>query len=484
MASYVRMQNDSYKTIHEAFVTNNTGTTPWELVAVISPWMMTTFLLQLMYSWQYFRVKSKVFGFSVEFIGVIIQLLVLTTGADHSISYATALLMVCIGVVILMMMLSLFEGVKLRPGGVWDVVVAPTESKQFTFITNFRGQLSILVYLSILAVDFPIFPRRFAKTETFGYGLMDTGVGFFMIANGITAPEAKMKYDFAKNKDAFRKSLISSIPLIVIGSVRTIAVKLINYQEHLTEYGVHWNFFFSLAMAKILTSSIFLYVPPVASGLIAAVLAVFYQVILQLGLKDIILYGIDGQDSRSNILDANREGLVSCIGFTCLYLAGIQLGYLLFRSGNTLKSLMKTVAMLGAVIKILTPITSLCHYYIEPASRRLVNITYMLWLTAFMYGIIWVWIILNVVEVLLKYFASNRSDKHYIAKPTIINQSLSYNFLLAFILANILTGCVNMSMETIYASDLKSVLVLVSYAFVLCSSMSYCYFKNWQLKFW
>ena len=46
---------------------------------------------------------------------------------------------------------------------------------------------------SIIAVDFKIFPRYFAKAETYGTGLMDVGVGCFMISNAIVSPEARGK---------------------------------------------------------------------------------------------------------------------------------------------------------------------------------------------------------------------------------------------------------------------------------------------------
>ncbi|RLO01950.1 hypothetical protein DYB28_014964 [Aphanomyces astaci] len=63
-------------------------------------------------------------------------------------------------------------------------------------VTCFRAQMMICTYeahncVAILAVDFTIFPRRFAKTETFGVSLMDSGVGLFIMSSALTSAYAR-----------------------------------------------------------------------------------------------------------------------------------------------------------------------------------------------------------------------------------------------------------------------------------------------------
>ena len=49
----------------------------------------------------------------------------------------------------------------------------------------------------------------------------------------------------------FWRSIISSTPLVVLGIMRIISLKFTDYQEHASEYGIYWNFFFTLAVVKV-----------------------------------------------------------------------------------------------------------------------------------------------------------------------------------------------------------------------------------------
>ena len=52
-------------------------------------------------------------------------------------------------------------------------------------IKTYRTWCYLLTTISILAVDFHVFPRSQAKTENFGLSLMDTGVGLFIVCHSM-----------------------------------------------------------------------------------------------------------------------------------------------------------------------------------------------------------------------------------------------------------------------------------------------------------
>nr|XP_016499508.1 PREDICTED: uncharacterized protein LOC107818086 isoform X1 [Nicotiana tabacum] len=60
-----------------------------------------------------------------------------------------------------------------------------------TNISAYRVSMNLLTCVCILAVDFKIFPRRYAKAETYGTGLMDIGVGSFIVANALVLRQAR-----------------------------------------------------------------------------------------------------------------------------------------------------------------------------------------------------------------------------------------------------------------------------------------------------
>ena len=173
--------------------------------------------------------------------------LAFTVLADH----INMLILTCVSLSCGFIILIHKSSHKPRSSGLKDILASGMSGKR-PFIGNFRAYVLIATAIAILAVDFVIFPRRFAKAETYGSGLMDVGVGAFVVSNAIVSAEARDVYTRGGpfTSVVFR-SVKSSLPLLVLGVARLMSVKSTGYQEHISEYGIHWNFFFTLFIVRV-----------------------------------------------------------------------------------------------------------------------------------------------------------------------------------------------------------------------------------------
>lgn len=182
------------------------------------------------------------------------------------------------------------------------------------FLTTYRAAMMVVTCVAILAVDFRVFPRRFAKVENWGTSLMDLGVGSFVFSAGVVSARAILKSRAQSKKTPFigrfMNSLRHSIPLLVLGLIRLWSVKGLDYAEHVTEYGVHWNFFFTLGFLPPFVEifdSLTALIPSYEA--LAVIISIIYQVALEsTELKSYILISPRGPD----LLSKNREGVFRC----------------------------------------------------------------------------------------------------------------------------------------------------------------------------
>ena len=82
------------------------------------------------------------------------------------------------------------------------------KNPKLPFISIFRCGVMIYTCIAILAVDFHAFPRRLAKTETFGTSLMDLGVGMFIFSGGLVSRLARDGANLMKIKEGTKKKIV------------------------------------------------------------------------------------------------------------------------------------------------------------------------------------------------------------------------------------------------------------------------------------
>lgn len=97
------------------------------------------------------------------------------------------------------------------------------------FLSVYRAHMMVMTVLAILAVDFPVFPRVLGKTEDWGTGLMDVGVGSFVFSLGIVSSKAFSATRRGKMLATLLGALRRALPVLALGFVRLLMVKGVEY---------------------------------------------------------------------------------------------------------------------------------------------------------------------------------------------------------------------------------------------------------------
>lgn len=357
-----------------------------------------------------------------------------------------------------------------------------TSKSKMEFLTFYRSTVSYLTFVAILAVDFTIFPRSYAKTEVYGYGLMDLGAASFCVSGGFVSWFARSqtsKFDGMnrvkqdqENKKRSKKVLRHTIPLLIMGVIRLATTKGLEYQEHFSEYGVHWNFFFTLALVNIISTSIRSYLMFRSPVLPWALILICYQSMLSLGnVHDYIINAPRNCDSSWEVFffcdffASNREGLLGCIGYLIIFLASEDIGrYCIWSAkGNQTSTQGIRLFFVTVAFWLLHWVSSSTKMLGIIVSRRSTNVTFIAWVIAH-----------NVTILLLIwlsfYFCSKGSingsypkgDLDRAINPPIF-AAVNRHGLIVFIIANLMTGVINLSMNTMKAKKHEAIIVIFCY---------------------
>jgi glucosaminylphosphatidylinositol acyltransferase len=342
-------------------------------------------------------------------------------------------------------------------------------------VTIYRACLLCLTCVAILAVDFTIFPRRLAKTEVCGYGWMDLGAASFVIAAGVVAAPARRQErarrrgpndhpDVVMVQQQKRRKLPLKriLPVLFMGTLRLVTHKNIDYQEHASEYGVHWNFFFTLAFVTLLSSMVSpttTHRPTILAPCL--VLGLFQVALSRYGLQHWIETAprsCGAQDDHHagiwwcDLFVANREGILGCIGYGSLYFISEWIASVAVWTHQV--NIWWIVAVLVLIWLTLDNNGSTS----TAVSRRSTNATFCVW--ALLVNVLQ----LASIQTVLVWFTKKTTFAATagLAPPPLLD-ALNRNGLLAFVIANLLTGLVNLSFDTLHASHGTALLVVGLY---------------------
>jgi hypothetical protein len=356
-------------------------------------------------------------------------------------------------------------------------------------------------------VDFPVFPRRHAKTEAWGVSVMDIGVGAFIVAaamvsrqtrraqarqhagtalagaqapggsqaadagvsasaragssaavrrrarspartpsssGGTAAPTPPAGEAASHDTDApaegasphgwravgeelwtgvrvLASTMVAVSPLLFLGTARLVVHTALNYQLHVTEYGVHWNFPYTSAAVALLAAGVDVSLsvasavwaavmgrrPPSPSNAVAAAahivaglgIAAAYQAALEAPAPGwLFSWGatvpghaaptlqeyITHASRDTDFLAQNREGLAGVVGFFALYLCGVGVGRLAMDASLSSPRAWTRAFTAAAAATVAVWVAALVAIDVHGAvSRRMINLPYVLWVFAY-----------------------------------------------------------------------------------------------------
>jgi phosphatidylinositol glycan class W len=331
---------------------------------------------------------------------------------------------------------------------------------------------------------------------------MDLGVGIVLQTNGFAAgPRLKTPTTFKARVQNVMKSLSIATPVLLIGLARFISTRAVNYTEHVTEYGVHWNFFMTLGLIPVLTAVMQLVVPFLPFGILAAIISLGYQKILNDGLAD---YIINAPRVSGDFFSLNREGICSFVGYFALFLIGASMGATIYSSSDENHSGGDGKGSLGSKAPTSTskPKASLhedlpgfinmattCSvqwvlYYQSlalgiPVSRRMANLSYILLASASVSTSLSTLMATEIIFA-VRHGPSKFQNRVY-SRPYLFD-CINQNQLAVFLFANLLTGLVNLSMDTLSVADGPAMGILLVYMIINCALVVVLNRMGWTVK--
>lgn len=546
-------ESTDYKTLKEAFVSGQTGSS----IGHVNMMSLVSLMSIALHSALRTRLPSqKNLNFAIDFVLLAVPMLLSVTTFAMSPGYLLVLLM--LPTLVLLLLPAREAGTPLpsmhasgsrhssrRSSPVRDSSGAGTVAQDaqpkansvippLAALTTYRAYMLLFTSICILAVDFPVFPRALAKCESFGASLMDIGVGSFVFSQGIVSAIPLIK-DRAYLRAAPLTKILAvtqkCLPVIALGLLRTLSVKGTEYPEHETEYGTHWNFFITIGMVPILQVMLHPFMIYLPVSLLGVIVAVAHQISLSsMGLMDYVLHA-----PRTSLVSANKEGLVSVTGYLALHLLGLSTGTILLPSSpsyfrrmqHELRSPNPVAARVDehrsdSESDDDTPskrsrgriqdrrendktATELFAYAVlwwaalgavrllgvgQGISRRVVNMPYILWVAAFNTSFLLGYLLLDLVffssplsrsvysptsklkvqpdPVLLGYGRRDGRGSDGTPGAPALLEAINRNGLVFFLLANVATGLINMTVSTMFMPDWWAMAILFCYTLAVC----------------
>lgn len=204
---------------------------------------------------------------------------------------------------------------------------------------------------------------------------MDVGTGGLLFVSGLTSRV------FKDHKTSLLKRIVDSVKImpviILLAFIGVITRWLANHPELVTEYGVHWNFFWTICFINIFAN--FIKRPNYALMNGFLLLAIHQAFLIYGGAKFILLA------KREDFISKNKEGIFGLLGYFATYILGIGVSSLLyerekietveFNNNRRVKVIVK-----GILFVLMFYFLGVFSEAIQPISRRMVNFPYSMFM--------------------------------------------------------------------------------------------------------
>lgn len=243
-------------------------------------------------------------------------------------------------------------------------------------------------------------------------------------------------------------------------------VKRSEYPEHVSEYGVHWNFFMTMGVLLLITDVFQILIARRGFAAVGLLIAAIHEV--SLSHTELGTWAIASERDTSSLVSLNKEGLTSLTGYVAITFLGLDVAHVIFDAEPKRSFFHRLVrrAILYWACFFLTQGLGLL------TSRRLANLPYVLWSAAFNVSFLFGF---AELEQTLEYTRQAGAEPCAPMLFEAINRHALLVFLLVrlgvlFILpqSNLATGAINISMQTMYSSTTLSMLVLGVYMSLMC----------------
>ncbi|KAF8637760.1 hypothetical protein AX16_010747 [Volvariella volvacea WC 439] len=322
-----------------------------------------------------------------------------------------------------------------------------------------------------------------------------------------------------------------ALPILVLGLVRVVLVKGTEYPEHESEYGTHWNFFITLALVPVLQVLLHPIIQRAPISMIAICIAFAHQLGLSfLGLESYILFEPRKtliSANKEGIVSLPGYLAIHLLGLSTGTLILPPSPSWFRRQQKDLKkqhqqrkrklSDAPQPSAQGEGKKGFSvhrendrTATELCSYSIvwwtllwvtqlvgvgSPAGGGDTNLPYILWISAFNTTFVLCYLLLDLFffpsplskslydptsklklkapPSVLPPFTSpdsvveNTEQLPYAGSAPALLEAINKNSLVLFLVANVATGLINLTIQTMYVADRPAMFILSAYAFGL-----------------